>query len=115
VAQQGWRLLEDYRFEMSSGLWRHRLGAVEPPLRLSQIGYDADGSMSYPRHADRAPESDLRGYLEQATALFEAAAARAASPVSPSPVSPSAAEPASLSADLEGLRWFDLPEACLLV
>jgi len=34
VARHGWRLLEDYTaFEPESGLWRHRLGAAEPPLR----------------------------------------------------------------------------------
>jgi selenocysteine lyase/cysteine desulfurase len=102
VAQHGWRLLEDYRFELSSGLWRHRLGAVEPPLRLAQIQYDQDGRMNYPRHTDRAPESDLQRYLEQATELFAAAAAE------------SHDEPSTtLSEGLEQLRWFDLPPACL--
>jgi selenocysteine lyase/cysteine desulfurase len=105
VAQQGWRLLEDYRFELSTGLWRHRLGAVEPPLRLAQIQYQ-DGRMTYPRHDDRAPEADLRRYLDQATELF---ATRSVSIDGPD----SAQE--TLSEGLEELRWFDLPAACLTV
>jgi selenocysteine lyase/cysteine desulfurase len=106
VAQQGWRLLEDYRFELSTGLWRHRLGAVEPPLRLTQVRYDEDGAMSYPRHTDCAPESELQHYLEQATVLFESAAASAES---------SEESTTTWSEDLEHLRWFDLPPACLAV
>ena len=33
VATHGWRLLADYRFDPVTGLWRHRDGPVEPPLR----------------------------------------------------------------------------------
>ena len=35
VAREGWRLLGDYRFDPVTGLWRHRDGVVEPPMRLS--------------------------------------------------------------------------------
>src|SRR5215212_2099407 len=73
VARDGWRLLTDYRFEPESGLWRHRGAAVEPPLRLAQVWYDEDGVMRYPRHADRAPDTELAGYLDEARALFAAA------------------------------------------
>ena len=102
VAKDGWRLLGDYRFEPSTGLWRHRQGPAEPPLRLSQVTYDGHGAMRYPRHQDRAPESELKSYLTQARATFEAA-------------TPESGEPAEgqLSADFEHLRWFDLPSACL--
>ena len=37
VAEHGWRLLPDYRFDPATGLWRHRDGPVEPPLRLDQV------------------------------------------------------------------------------
>jgi selenocysteine lyase/cysteine desulfurase len=70
VARDGWRLLGEYRFDIARGLWRHRNGPVEPPLRLSQIRYAEDGSMSYPHHEDRAPESELKAYLEQGAALL---------------------------------------------
>jgi len=102
VATDGWRLMGDYRFEPSTGLWRHRKGPAEPPLRLSQVTYDAQGAMQYPRHKDRAPESELQSYLAEARATFEAA-------------TPASGEPTQgqLSADFEHLRWFDLPSACL--
>ena len=59
VARDGWKLLRDYRFDPATGLWRHRNGPVEPPLRLAEVGYAADGTMTYPRHQDRADESVL--------------------------------------------------------
>ena len=102
VAKDGWRLLGDYRFEPATGLWRHRRGPAEPPLRLRQVTYDGQGRMQYPRHHDRAPESELQVYLAQARALLAAA-----TPASPEPVG------ALVSADFEQLRWFDLPAACL--
>jgi len=102
VARDGWRLLGDYRFDPATGLWRHRQGPAEPPLRLRQVGYDAQGHLVYPRHQDRAPESELQRYLEEAKAVLAAAM-------------PSSDEPIDglVSADFEDLRWFDLPRACL--
>jgi len=102
VAKDGWRLLGDYRFEPATGLWRHRRGPAEPPLRLDQVTYDPQGRMQYPRHHDRAPESELRRYLTEARTLLEAA-------------TPASVEPVDglVSADFEQLRWFDLPPACL--
>lgn len=101
VARHGHRLLGDYRFDVTSALWRHRRGLVEPPLRLSQLSYGADGALTYPRHGEWAAESDLQGYLTQAAALVEAAAAEAD------------ASQAAVSADFDALRWFDLPASCL--
>ena len=43
VARDGWRLLGDYRFDVSSGRWTHREGVVEPPLRLHDVKYDGQG------------------------------------------------------------------------
>ena len=102
VARDGWRLLGDYRFEPATGLWRHRLGPAEPPLRLGQLRYDAQGLLQYPRHHDRAPESELQRYLQEADVVFAAA-------------TPASGEPIDdlVSADFEQLRWFDLPPACL--
>src|SRR5881227_3453022 len=40
VARHGWRLLPDYRFDAMTGIWTHRDGVVEPPLRLGAISYD---------------------------------------------------------------------------
>jgi len=100
-AYHGRTLLPDYRFAPPSGLWRHRDGPVEPPLRLADVGYDADGVLRYPHHRETAPESALADYLEQARAVF---AGRA---------EPAVTTPVGMSADFEALRWFDLPPVCV--
>jgi selenocysteine lyase/cysteine desulfurase len=101
VARHGWRLLGEYRFDVARGLWHHRNGLVEPPLRLTQVSYAEDGTMVYPRHDDTAPESALADYLEQGEKIMLAA----------TPASDAA--PTNLSADFEHLRWFDLPATCV--
>ena len=103
VATHGWRLLTDYAFDPTGGLWRHRAGPAEPPLRLHQVGYDADGQLRYPDHSERADESVLAGYLDQARDLL---AAR----TEPADV---AGDLLAVSAGFEALRWFELPQACL--
>jgi selenocysteine lyase/cysteine desulfurase len=102
VARDGWRLLGDYRFEPATGMWKHRRGPAEPPLRLGQVTYDDQGRQQYPRHHDRAAESELARYLDEARALLESA-----TPASDDPVGD------RVSADFEQLRWFDLPPVCL--
>jgi selenocysteine lyase/cysteine desulfurase len=105
LARDGWRLLQDYRFDPATGLWRHHLGPAEPPLRLRQISYDESGVMRYPVHHDRAPETELERYLQEATTLLADA---------PGPTDRSAgAQPGAVSEDFEHLRWFDLPATCL--
>lgn len=106
VAEQGWKLLPDYRFEPSSGLWRHRAGAVEPPLRLHDLTYADDGSLSYTAHHDPAPEIALRGYLDEARALL---AARGDDAIGCDEALP----PDAVDEEFERLRWFDLPPVCL--
>jgi selenocysteine lyase/cysteine desulfurase len=103
VARDGWRLLPDYRFDPASGRWRHQAGPIEPPLRLSQVGYDANGAMTYPRVQDRAGEEVFADYLDRARALF------ALRDPEPEAVDVSTV----LSPDFEHLRWFDLPAQCL--
>jgi selenocysteine lyase/cysteine desulfurase len=105
VARDGWRLLGDYRFDPATGLWRHRLGLVEPPLRLRQVSYAADGTMRYPQRDDSAPESQLAVYLTEAAAVFTAAEHRETTD------SPTSA--GIVSDDFEHLRWFELPASCL--
>ena len=105
VAQDGWRLLEDYRFDPASGMWRHHRGLVEPPLRLRQISYDENGVMQYPHHENRAPETDLQRYLREATTILTDTRAQSCHAL--------AQHPLTLSEDFEHLRWFDLPTACL--
>jgi selenocysteine lyase/cysteine desulfurase len=104
VATDGWRLLPAYRFDPATGLWRHRDGAVEPPLRLTDITYDAaSGDLVVPSLPhDRAPESALAGYLEEARRVLAAAA-----------VVDGDGPPPRVSDDFEHLRWFELPAGCL--
>jgi selenocysteine lyase/cysteine desulfurase len=111
VADHGHLLLPDYHFDIPSGLWRHRAGPSEPPLRLTEVRYDEGGRMVYPRHHDRAGPEVLPDYLDRARARFAAAADAAAGRSSgPAEVPVPAGQ---VTADFDALRWFDLPPACL--
>ena len=101
VAREGWRLLGDYRFEPDSGLWRHRNGPAEPPLRLSQVSYAADGTMVYPHHDTTAPVSVLSGYLQEARRIVDASRP------------PDFSTRAHLSENFDELLWFELPASSL--
>jgi selenocysteine lyase/cysteine desulfurase len=104
VADQGRKLLGDYRFDPASGLWRHRQGPVEPPLRLGELRYDEQGRLRFaPSHA-HASDSALPGYLDQARRLLAA---------HPAPAEDGPAALPGLSDDFETLRWFVLPPECL--
>jgi len=116
VADHGHKLLPQYRFSPDTGLWRHERGLVEPPLRLAQLSYGPDGELSYPRRADRAPESALAGYLDEARALLESLPDLSVDGAADGAMPHVADEPLTderLSADFEHLRWFDLPAESL--
>jgi selenocysteine lyase/cysteine desulfurase len=100
VARDGWRLMADYRFDVTSGRWTHREGVVEPPLRLHDVTYDDLGM--------HAPTSRLSGGEELlAVHLRDGAAILSAAP------DPDLTPPTEVSADFEQLRWFDLPAGAL--
>ncbi len=114
VARHGWKLLGDYRFELLTGLWRHQEGPVEPPLRLWDVGYDDDGELHYPAPAPTAPIEALTDYLRQAREVFAQAEMRnAADPSRLVGGGRPTGVPRTLPDDLEALRWFELPAACL--
>ncbi len=102
IAEHGYKLVPQYRFSLDTGLWRHENGPIEPPMRLSQLAFDADGRLTFPRHNETAPESVLADYLAEAEALFASL---------PEPGDEHVAD--RVSADFEHLRWFDLPTASL--
>mgnify|MGYP002681691746 FL=1 len=107
LAEHGWKLLPEYRFDPATGLWRHHHGPVEPPLRLAQLSYDAATGelLRPPVDRARASEDALAGYLEAARQRFAAAPAwEQAGP-----------HAGALSAEFEHLRWFDLPDQSLAV
>jgi selenocysteine lyase/cysteine desulfurase len=106
VADQGRKLLGDYRFDPARGLWRHRRGPVEPPLRLDGLRYDDGGRLRFASSHAQAQDAALAGYLEEARRLL------AARPAPPVPEADGRALP-GLSADFEALRWFVLPRECL--
>ena len=101
LARQGHRLLSDYRFDPHTGLWQHQNGRDEPPLRLHDVGFDADGRLTYPDHRTQAGEEALAGYLQQARALL---AGR---------IDDIDEGSTGLPGDFEALRWFHLPPACM--
>ncbi len=100
VAEHGWNLLPQYRFEAASGRWHHRDGPVEPPLRLRHLAYDSSGTLRYPRSDERQPESQLPEVLTWAHEYLHSLA------------EPEGAS-ADLGADFEHLRWFELPAECV--
>ena len=101
VAEHGWRLLPDYRFDPATGLWRHHRGPVEPPVRLHDVHYDVDGVMRFPAVHETAPETALAGYLEEARRLM---LGHDEDHVDGAGL---------LSEDFEQLRWFELPARSL--
>lgn len=101
VATNGYRLLPDYRFEPRTGLWHHRRGPGEPPLRLDDVRFDAATGLAYPRPGASAGEEALAGYLEAARALLAARPQKVGE------------GPTGMSDEFEALRWFSLPPECV--
>ena len=100
VADEGWKLLPQYRFDPLTGEWCHRLGHPEPPMGLDDITYQS-GKMEYRSRRACEPEFALESYLEDARRIL--AEAQDAAPTRP------ARAPAT-SAEFEHLRWFPMPE-----
>jgi len=97
VATDGWRLLDQYRFEAATGLWAHVDGRPEPPMSLADVRY-VDGQVQFAARRHRAGVDALPGYLGQARTIL--ANAR------PGEVDVPAV---SDSPSFDRLRWFPLP------
>jgi selenocysteine lyase/cysteine desulfurase len=103
TASFGARLLPEYRFDPASSLWRHR-NASTPPDLLADLSYDQEGGLRHPGRDGRrrAGDGELTRYLRQSEVALAARPPLVAD------------EPqAVLPGELERLRWFELPEACL--
>ena len=99
VASEGWRLLNEYRFEPMTGLWAHAVEPAEPPLSLRDVDFDPEaGGLRYRTEWETAPEARLGEYLEEARRLLREAARE-----------PLAGGAPDLPEDFEHLRWFPLP------
>ena len=90
VAEQGWRLLPQYRFDAASGSWRHRDGLVTPPLTLD--GFMGSGQTE--RSVE--PIERLADYLVEAREILANA-------------DTACDQPEKLPDSSESLRWFPLP------
>jgi selenocysteine lyase/cysteine desulfurase len=97
VARDGWRLLDDYRFEPASGRWIHRGGRVPPPMSLRDVRYEG-GRVHWPHRRAQVADDELGHVLAEGRRILAAA--------SPHPAD---VTPARLPADVERLRWFPLP------
>lgn len=97
IAREGWRLLDEYSFDLRTGLWRHARRPIQPPMSLHDIHYTASG-MQYSRHRRAEPEGRLRDYLEEARRIFAEARPGARPGTLP-----------ETTTDFEKLRWFPLP------
>lgn len=100
VAESGWKLLPDYRFDPLTGRWLHRQAPPQPAARLTDMSY-LSGRPNHPARRSRAPESVLPSYLEEAERLAGRRRAK--------PGGNALAEDAALPSEFAHLRWFPLP------
>ncbi|GAB3677165.1 aminotransferase class V-fold PLP-dependent enzyme [Angustibacter aerolatus] len=105
VAEHGHRLLADYAFEPATGRWRHRRSDAAAPVRLTDLTFDADGTPRWPTTAQPPAPGSLVD--QRASALDRLLSAPAV------PDDGGAAFAHRLGAEVERLRWFALPAACL--
>ena len=98
VAEHGWKLLPQYRFEPASGLWRHRERPPLVPPSLDSVLYVA-GAVEFDSVRTQEPESSLPGYLDRAREIFARAGTDDERVVLDEP----------MEQEFESLRWFPLP------
>ncbi len=100
VADHGWKLLPHYRFDLTTGEWRHREWTSKAQLHLDSLDY-RDGQLEYRSRRSTEPERALPGYIAEARQAVEAAVEELQR-VSIHPDRP-------VSEEHERLRWFPLP------
>ncbi|MFC7548347.1 aminotransferase class V-fold PLP-dependent enzyme [Plantactinospora sp. GCM10030261] len=100
IADHGYRLLPDYRFDVRTGLWRHRAEPDRPPVGLADL-IDPATPPEAGSGPERVGEEALAGYLDEARRILTTRPAR---------LDDSAT---GLADSFEALRWFHLPPACL--
>jgi selenocysteine lyase/cysteine desulfurase len=97
VARDGWRLLDDYRFDPVTGRWSHRVGQSAPPMSLYDVCFDG-GEVTWPHRRLQVDDAELGDVLAHARELLAAARPH-----------PDDVEVVALPPEAEALRWFPLP------
>ncbi len=98
VANDGWKLLPWYEFDLASGRWRHTDQNDTAAFSLSDVSYRS-GTMEYPTPTERADDAVLARYLDDARTILDA-------------IDPTQApqQPELMAtASFDDLRWFLLP------
>jgi selenocysteine lyase/cysteine desulfurase len=97
VARDGWRLLDDYRFDPVSGGWSHRAGQAAPPMSLYDVCFDG-GEVSWPHRRLQVDDAELGDVLDHAREVMATARPH-----------PDGVPVVALPPEAESLRWFPLP------
>jgi selenocysteine lyase/cysteine desulfurase len=97
IGRDGWRLLDDYRFDPTTGRWAHRAGRVPPPMSLHEVSY-AGGEVTWPHRRSQVEDDHLEDVLADARRILAAGGPH-----------PHDVDQVTFPADIEPLRWFPLP------
>ncbi len=98
VADHGWRMVPEYRFDPMTALWTHVDGRGTVPLSLRDVIFTPEG-LEYPDHRRTEGEDALVGYLAEGERIL-----LTAQPGDDEPGRP------DITDDFERLRWFHLPD-----
>jgi selenocysteine lyase/cysteine desulfurase len=98
VANEAWKLLPWYEFDLASARWRHTDQKTRAPFSLVDISYSS-GTMEYATPTDRAGDAALSTYLESARTILGAL----------DPTTGPEQPEILATASFEDLRWFLLP------
>jgi selenocysteine lyase/cysteine desulfurase len=98
LADHAEQLLPQYRFDPATGLWRHRETGPPAALRLTDVTFDEDGRMRWPRTGPGAAPP-LAATLERVAALLADL--------------PAVRDDGEDTTTFGDLRWFALPAASL--
>ena len=99
VAENGWRLLDQYDFDPHTGLWNHVRGRSDPPMSLWDVRYTPNG-IECPHHRYSAGEEDLASYLVEAERIVAEVGSTIDAPGRCTD---------EVTEDFEHLRWFPVP------
>ncbi|MEE8396461.1 MAG: aminotransferase class V-fold PLP-dependent enzyme [bacterium] len=102
VAEHGWKLMPQYRFDPRTSLWHHVRGQLHQPMKMDDLSYRHGRPEFNSRHSNE-PESALAGYLAEADKILAEAL------LSYKRGAVHFAADDMIDDDFERLRWFALP------